>query len=98
MTGEFGLLPHDGWGVWPSLRSLDDHDAQYVLTRSHQLGAGYGYAAPEMLDWLAQHAVPVFTTTAPSGGDTVVWRLDPAAVDVAVAAGQTLPPISGDYP
>jgi hypothetical protein len=40
----------------------------------------------------------VFTTTGPSGGDTVVWRLDRSALDESVAAGQTLPPVSGDYP
>jgi 4-amino-4-deoxy-L-arabinose transferase-like glycosyltransferase len=98
VTGEFGLLPHSGWGVWPSLTSLQTNGAQYVLTRSHQLSQGYGYAAPGMLDWLAQHGTPVFTTTGPSGGDTVVWRLDRSALDESVAAGQTLPPVSGDYP
>ena len=95
VTGEFGLLPHPGWGVWPSLLSLQTNDAQYVLTRSHQLTQGYGYAAPDLLDWLAQHATPVFTTTGPSGGDTVVWRLDRDALDAAIAAGQTLPPVTG---
>ena len=98
VTGEFGLLPHPGWGVWPSLLSLQTNDAQYVLTRSHQLAQGYGYAAPDLLDWLAQHATTVFTTTGPSGGDTVVWRLDRGALDAAIAAGQTLPPVTGGYP
>ena len=98
VTPEFGLLPHEGWGVWPSLTSLDDNGAQYVLTRSHQLDQGYGYAAPAMLDWLAAHATPVFTANGPSGGATVVWRLDQAAVASAVAAGQTLPPVTGGYP
>ena len=98
VTGEFGLLPHPGWGVWPSLLSLQTNDAQYVLTRSHQLAQGYGYAAPDLLDWLAQHAAPVFTTTGPSGGDTVVWRLDRGALDAAIDAGQTLPPVTGGYP
>ena len=97
VTAEFGLLPHDGWGVWPSLTSLHDNGAQYVLTRSHQLDQGYGYAAPGLLGWLADHAAPVFTVTGPSGGDTVVWRLDRTAVDAAVAAGQTLPPVTGGY-
>jgi hypothetical protein len=97
VTPEFGLLPHDGWGVWPSLTSLDANGAQYVLTRSHQLDQGYGYAAPGMLDWLAAHATPVFTANGPSGGATVVWRLDRAAVAAAVAAGQTLPPVTGGY-
>jgi hypothetical protein len=97
VTGEFGLLPHEGWGVWPSLTSLDGNGAQYVLTRSHQLDQGYGYASPDMLGWLAEHATPVFTATGPSSGATVVWRLDRAAVAASVAAGRTLPPVTGGY-
>jgi hypothetical protein len=50
-----------------------------------------------MLDWLAAHAAPVFTVSGPSGGDTVVWRLDQVQLDAAVAAGTTLPPVSGGY-
>jgi 4-amino-4-deoxy-L-arabinose transferase-like glycosyltransferase len=98
VTGEFALLPHTGWDVWPSLASLRSNGAQYVLTQSHPLSQGYGYAAPELLDWLAGHARPVFTATGPSGGDTVVWQLDRAALDAALDAGTTLPPISGGYP
>jgi 4-amino-4-deoxy-L-arabinose transferase-like glycosyltransferase len=98
VTGEFALLPHDDWGVWPSLTSLDANDAQYVLTRSHQLRNGYGYAAPGMLDWLAAHATPVFTAHGPTNGDTVVWRVDPAAVAVALRSGVALPPVEGGYP
>jgi Dolichyl-phosphate-mannose-protein mannosyltransferase len=98
VTGEFALLPHDDWGVWPSLSSLQTNDAQYVLTRSHQLSNGYGYAAPELLDWLAAHATPVFTATGPTNGDTVVWRLTPGALDAAAAAGVTLRPVEGGYP
>ena len=97
VTGEFALMPHGAWGVWPSLASLSSNDAQYVLTQSHPLSQGYGYAAPEVLDWLAAHAVPVFTVSGPSGGDTVVWRLDRARLDAAVAAGTTLPPVTGGY-
>ena len=97
VTGEFALLPHDGRGVWPSLTSLDENGAQYVLTRSHQLSNGYGYAAPELLDWLAAHATPVFTVTGPTNGDTVVWQLYPGAVTDSVRAGETLPPVEGGY-
>jgi 4-amino-4-deoxy-L-arabinose transferase-like glycosyltransferase len=98
VTGEFALLPHDGWAVLPSLASLQSGAARYVLTQSHPLSQGYGYAAPELLDWLAAHARPVFTATGPSAGDTVVWRLDRAALAAAVAAGTTLPPVTGGYP
>ena len=98
VTGEFALLPHDDWGVWPSLTSLETNGAQYVLTRSHQLSNGYGYAAPELLDWLAAHATPVFTAAGSTNGDTVVWRLNPGALDAAVLAGVALPPVEGGYP
>jgi hypothetical protein len=98
VIGEFALLPHPGWEVLPSLASLKAGGAQYVLTQSHSLSRGYGFAAPELLDWLAQHARPVFAATGPSAGDTVVWQLDPAALDAAVAAGLTIPPVTGGYP
>ncbi|MFP5017325.1 ArnT family glycosyltransferase [Paenarthrobacter ureafaciens] len=97
VTGEFALLPHEGWEVLPSLLSLRDGGAQYVLTQGRQLGEGYGYAAPELLDWLQNNAKPVFTFTGPTSGDTVVWQLDRTKLDAAVAGGLTLPPISGGY-
>lgn len=97
VTGEFALLPHDGWAVLPSLASLDESGAQYVLTQSQPLSQGYGYAAPELVDWLAAHAEPAFSVTGPTSGDTVVWRLDPAAVHGAVAFGDTIPPVTGGY-
>jgi hypothetical protein len=97
VTGEFALLPHDGWAVQPSLASLAAGGAQYVLTQSHPLSQGYGYAAPQLLGWLTAHATPVFTATGPTSGNTVVWRLDKTALDAAVASGQTLPPVTGGY-
>ena len=97
VTGEFALLPHQDWTVAPSLASLDATGARYVLTQSYPLSQGYGYSDPKLLDWLAAHATPVFTTTGPTSGDTTVWRLDRAALDEAVASGTTLPPVSGGY-
>jgi 4-amino-4-deoxy-L-arabinose transferase-like glycosyltransferase len=97
VTGEFALLPHDDWWIWPSLTSLAGNDAQYVLTQSQPLSQGYGYAAPQLLDWLAANATPVFTVTGPTSGHTVVWQLDQAKLDAAVAAGTTIPPVTGDY-
>jgi 4-amino-4-deoxy-L-arabinose transferase-like glycosyltransferase len=97
VTAEFALLPHTGYGVWPSLSSLDEHHADYVLTQSKQLSEGYGYAAPALLSWLKAHATPVFNAHGPSAGDTAVWRLDRAAVSQAVATGNTIPPIKGGY-
>ncbi|MEV7604025.1 hypothetical protein AB0N65_01115 [Paenarthrobacter sp. NPDC089322] len=97
VTGEFALLPHAGWEVLPSLLSLRDQDAQYVLTQGRQLSEGYGFSAPELLDWLQDNARPVFTFTGPTNGDTVVWQLDREKLDAAVNGGLTLPPVSGGY-
>ncbi|WP_223935829.1 glycosyltransferase family 39 protein [Arthrobacter sp. StoSoilB5] len=97
VTGEFALLPHEGWEVLPSLRSLRDGGAEYVLTQGRPLSEGYGFAAPELLDWLQDNAQPVFTFTGPTSGDTVVWRLDRTKLDAAVAGGTILPPINGGY-
>jgi dolichyl-phosphate-mannose-protein mannosyltransferase len=98
VTGEFALLPHEGWAVLPSLASLDRSGAQYVLTQSQPLSQGYGYAAPQLVDWLTAHAQPAFSATGPTAGDTVVWCLDRAAVHSAVATGDTIPPVTGGYP
>jgi 4-amino-4-deoxy-L-arabinose transferase-like glycosyltransferase len=98
VTAEFALLPHPGYGVWPSLRSLAGNDAGYVMTQSQPLAQGYGYASPALLGWLDAHASPVFSFTGPSNGATVVWKLDRNAVHSAVAHGDLLPPTSGGYP
>ncbi|MCR1161720.1 glycosyltransferase family 39 protein [Paenarthrobacter sp. UW852] len=98
VTGEFALLPHEGWEVLPSLQSLHDRNAEYVLTQGRQLGEGYGYASPAFLDWLEKNAQPVFTFSGPTSGNTVVWKLDRDKLDAAVAGGMTLPPVTGGYP
>lgn len=98
VTAEFAFLPRADWEVLPSLTSLRDAGAEYVLTQSYPLGQGYGYAAPELLDWLTEYARPVFRTSGHSGGDTVVWRLATADLEAAIAAGNTLPPVTGGYP
>ena len=98
VTAEFALLPHPGYGVWPSLSSLAGNDAEYVMTQSQTLSQGYGYAAPELLTWLQAHARPVFSFTGPSNGATVVWKLDRDAVRDAVAGGVRIPPVSGGFP
>lgn len=98
VTGEFAFLPRENWEVLPSLSSLREAKADYVLTQSYPLSQGYGYAAPELLDWLAEYGQPVFRTSGSSGGDTVVWRLDGADLEAAIAEGNTLPPVTGGYP
>lgn len=98
VTAEFGLLPHDDWGVWPSLESLSRNDAEYVLTQSHTLLQGYGYADPALLPWLEHNATRVYAVVGPSNGRTEVWQLDAATLDAALEDGHLLPPVSGGYP
>lgn len=98
VTGEFALLPREGWAVLPSLKSLRDGEAEYVLTQSRLLSQGYGFAAPELLSWLQNNAQPVYSFTGPTSGDTVVWQLDRVKLNAAVAAGESVPPVSGGYP
>jgi hypothetical protein len=97
VTGEFALLPHENWEVLPSLESLRDGDAQYVLTQGRQLSQGYGFASPGFLQWLQNNAAPVFAFSGPTSGETVVWRLDRTKLEAAVSGGLTLPPVSGGY-
>jgi hypothetical protein len=98
VTEEFALLPHSNWEVLPSLKSLSDRGAEYVLTQGRQLREGYGYAAPELVEWLKANAEPVYSFTGPTSGETVVWRLDRSKLDAAVEAGHTIPPVTGGYP
>ncbi|UKA49002.1 glycosyltransferase family 39 protein [Arthrobacter sp. FW305-123] len=97
VTGEFALLPHAEWEILPSLQSLRDGGAEYVLTQGRQLSEGYGFASPEFLVWLQDNARPVFTFTGPTSGDTVVWQLDRTKLEAAVDSGLILPPVTGGY-
>ncbi|WP_018683059.1 ArnT family glycosyltransferase [Actinokineospora enzanensis] len=96
-TAQFALHSGEGnnlrVGTWTSLGALHKFCADYVLTQSRPLSLGYGYASPDLLPWLDAHAERVFTATGPSGGDTVVWKLDPAELDRAVRAGQLIPEV-----
>jgi O-antigen/teichoic acid export membrane protein len=91
VTAEFAFPEFD---VSPSLAALRDNHDEYVLTASRPLVQGYGYASPELLDWLHRHAHPVFDAAGPTNGHVVVWRLDRAAVASAVESGMTIPPVS----
>jgi hypothetical protein len=93
-VAQLAFLPREGWGDWPSLSQLRDHDAQYVLTSSSPLEQGYGDAAPQLLTWLRGHARPVFTAHGPTNGETTVWQVDRPALDAGVAAGQDVPPVA----
>ncbi|GAA4808652.1 hypothetical protein GCM10023200_53030 [Actinomycetospora chlora] len=92
-VGDFAFLPREGWGQWADLQSMRDNGAQYVLTQNRILEQGYGAAAPQTLVWLQQHAQPVFVAHGPTGGDTTVWRLDPAEVDAGLARGENVAPL-----
>lgn len=97
VTAEFAFLPRLGYGVWPSLHSLADHRADYVLTQSATLSQGYGYASPALLTWLQANAEPVFTSSGPTGGRTIVWRLDEDVVRQAIADGLNRRPVTGPH-
>lgn len=97
-TVEFSLAPRVGAGVWPSLTSLSQNNAQYVVTAAKPIQEGYGYAAPELLTWLDDHAQKVYTRATPTLGDVAVWRLDRAVVANAVRDGDGIPPVRGSHP
>jgi hypothetical protein len=96
-TAQFALHSGEGRnlrvGTWASLGALNRFKAGYVLTQSRPLSQGYGYASPNLLPWLAAHAKPVFTTSGPTGGDTVVWQLDPVTLAHAVSTGTVIPEV-----
>ncbi|MBM7772608.1 4-amino-4-deoxy-L-arabinose transferase-like glycosyltransferase [Actinokineospora baliensis] len=96
-TAQFALHSGEGAnlrvGTWTSLGALHRFRADYVLTQSRPLSLGYGYASPDLLPWLARHAEPVFRTTGPSGGDTIVWKLDQAELANAVRTGHLIPEV-----
>jgi hypothetical protein len=95
-VADLAFLPRAGWGEWADLVAMRDNDAQYVLTQNRLLEQGHGSAAPQTLAWLEAHARAVFTTYGPTSGDVVVWQLDRAQLDAAVAAGHNVPPLPAD--
>lgn len=79
-TGQWAFQQDTRFGVWPSVESLKQHNANYILTQSLPTSQGYGYAKPEMLSWLQQNATPVFHTWGPTNHDTVLWKIDTQAL------------------
>jgi uncharacterized membrane protein len=75
------------FGPWPTADLLATNGAQYVLTFELPTRQGYTLAAPEFLDWLEANAQPVFRTTGPTHGDTVLWFIDQQTLARAAAAG-----------
>ncbi|MFD1519958.1 glycosyltransferase family 39 protein, partial [Pseudonocardia yunnanensis] len=80
-TGEFAFASDPRFGVWPSAPLMEANGAEYILTQSHPTEQGYGYALPEMLDWLIANAQPVFRADGPTNGSTVIWHVTPQAVE-----------------
>jgi hypothetical protein len=79
-TGEFAFASDPRFGVWPSAPLMYANGVDYILTQSHPTEQGYGYAQPEMLDWLAANARPVYRVDGPTNGSTVIWHVDPDVV------------------
>jgi len=49
------------------------------------------YANPTVLAWLKEHATPVFTSEGPTNGDTTLWFVREADLDVAASANIGFP-------
>jgi 4-amino-4-deoxy-L-arabinose transferase-like glycosyltransferase len=86
-TGEFAFASDPRFGVWPSAPLMEANGAEYILTQSHPTEQGYGYAQPEMLDWLSANAQPVFRADGPTNGSTVIWHVTPQAVERGAQQG-----------
>ncbi|MFD1521790.1 phospholipid carrier-dependent glycosyltransferase, partial [Pseudonocardia yunnanensis] len=80
-TGEFAFASDPRFGVWPSAPLMHANGVDYILTQSHPTSQGYGYAQPEMLDWLAANAQPVYRVDGPTNGSTVIWHVAPEVVE-----------------
>ncbi|MCD4849759.1 oligosaccharide flippase family protein [Arthrobacter sp. AK01] len=90
-TGEFAFADDPRFGVWPSAPLMQGAGASYILTQSHPTSQGYGYARPEMLTWLKEHATPVFSAEGPTNGATTLWFVPPAELSAGAADGTGTP-------
>ncbi len=90
-TAELIFRDDARFGIWPSAPSMKEHGASYILTQSLPTSQGYGYANPTMLTWLKEHATPVFTSEGPTNGDTTLWFVHEADLDVAASANIGFP-------
>jgi hypothetical protein len=86
-TSQWAFANDPRFGVWPSARSMWQHQADYILTQSLLTNEGYGYARKSMLQWLQGHAQAVFEFTGPTNGQTVLWYVDPSLLSQAAKAG-----------
>jgi 4-amino-4-deoxy-L-arabinose transferase-like glycosyltransferase len=92
-TAQWAFQNDPRFGVWPTARSLEEHDAHYILTQSLPASQGYDYEPPQMLDWLTRHATPVFHDAGPTNGNTVLWFIDQPTLERAAQfdVGSPLP-------
>lgn len=86
-TGHFAYMHDSRFGIWPSAPLMKQNGVSYILTQSKPTSQGYGYANRTMLAWLKEHATPMVTTAGPTNGETTIWWVDPAALDVAAEDG-----------
>ncbi|RKT54486.1 ArnT family glycosyltransferase [Saccharothrix australiensis] len=86
-TAQWAFADDPRFGVWPSAPTLRDHGATHILTHDLITEQGYGYAKTSIITWLRANATPLVTATGPSNGETVLWRIDPAALDEAAREG-----------
>ncbi|WIG16333.1 hypothetical protein [Kocuria rosea] len=90
-TGEFAFASDPRFGVWPDSQLMEKHDVEYILTQSTPTMQGYGYAQPEMLEWLGATATVVVSFDGPTNGATTLWRVDDGDLHRAAEAGIGLP-------
>ncbi|MBV9162158.1 MAG: phospholipid carrier-dependent glycosyltransferase [Pseudonocardiales bacterium] len=96
-TAEWAFQNDPRFGAWPTARSLEEHDAHYILTQSLPASQGYDYESRQMLDWLTRHATPVFHDAGPTNGNTVLWFIDQPTLKLAAQlnVGSPLPETDG---
>jgi Dolichyl-phosphate-mannose-protein mannosyltransferase len=80
-TAELAYADDPRFGAWASLPALAEHNASYVVTQSLPMSMGYGYARPELLPWLTEHATPLVQVPGLTNGVTTLWYIGPEALE-----------------
>ncbi|MEX5301177.1 glycosyltransferase family 39 protein [Kocuria sabuli] len=90
-TGEFAFSDDPRFGAWPDPQLMEQNGVEYILTQKTPTMQGYGYARPEMLDWLTETATEVVSFDGPTNGATTLWRVSEDELSEAADAGIGLP-------
>ncbi|MFC6255894.1 glycosyltransferase family 39 protein [Kocuria oceani] len=90
-TGEFAFGDDPRFGVWPDAQLMEQNGVDYILTQTTPTMQGYGYAQPEMLDWLTETATEVVSFDGPTNGATTLWRVQELELNRAADLGIGLP-------